>query len=70
MNYFIIEDIDNPVDKYFIVETTMGYDKVKDIVAKAKETAEETDEYVVEELAELLEDTDAFIIYDFSTMYI
>lgn len=70
MNYFIIEDIDNPVDKYFIVQTAMSYHAFKDIVAEAKETAEETDEYVVEVLEELLKDTDAFIIRDFDTMYI
>lgn len=72
MNYYIIEDIDNPIDKYFIVQTQLDYDFVEQLISKAKEIAEEDGTYVVEELEALLNsvDKDTLVITDFSTLYV
>ena len=72
MNYYIIEDIDNPIDKYFIVQTPLDYDFVEQLIDKAKEIAEENGTYDTEELEALLNsvDKDTLIIHDFSTLYV
>ncbi len=72
MNYYIIEDIDNPIDKYFIVQTPLDYDFVEQLISKAKEIAEENGTYDTEELEALLNsvDKDTLIIHDFSTLYV
>lgn len=72
MNYYVIEDIDNPIDKYFIVQTPLDYDFVEQLIDKAKEIAEENGTYDTEELEALLNsvDKDTLIIHDFSTLYV
>lgn len=72
MNYYIIEDIDNPIDKYFIVQTPLDYDFVEQLIDKAKEIAEENGTYDTEELEALLNsvDKDTLVITDFSTLYV
>lgn len=72
MNYYIIEDIDNPIDKYFIVQTQLDYDFVEQLISKAKEIAEENGTYDCEELEALLNsvDKDTLVITDFSTLYV
>lgn len=72
MNYFIIEDIDNPLDKYAIVQSiTLTHNQLEDLIAEAKKKAEENGTYDMDELRLLLEkDMSSLFITDFDTMYV
>ena len=71
MNYFIIEDIDNPLDTFCIIETPMSRSALNEYIDEAKEKAEENGNYVMDELEVLLEDDfGTSIIWDFDTLYV